>query len=421
MDAVVSFKNVSKLYLLGSRRAYISYLLPDALRDRVDKRHRAEASTEATSNNILWALRDVSFEVPSGEMLGLIGANGAGKTTALSLLAGIISPSDGEITVRGRVGALIKLGAGFHPDLTGRENVYLNGSILGLKKTEIDELYDTIVDFSELHEFMDTPVKRYSSGMYVRLGFSVAVHTDPDLLLVDEILSVGDVSFQARCLNRIGEIREQGKTIIFVSHNMHHVASFCDRVIYLHRGQVRATGEPGEVLGMYTSDLMRKDASRNEVEDGSDMEMVNGSGRMRIINVTFHNAAGEVVEQVETGEPVTVRVHYEAEEGIKNPLLDVVMRDATRGNMFQATNRDFGIELGKVAPRGHIDVHFQNIPSNNQVLSFFFTLWNSTQTERFDWKRFIKLQVTGMPTSSGRFLFNCDWQNISTDEVTFQT
>ena len=205
MEPVIKFENVSKRYLLGSRRAYVRYLLPNWVQNRLEKRN---IQKNGDQNKDFWAVNNVSFNAYPGEVVGIIGPNGSGKTTTLSLLAGITSHTSGKISVKGRIGALIKLGAGFHPDLTGRENIYLNGSILGLRKSEIDQLYEDIVDFSEMEEFIDTPVKRYSSGMYVRLGFAVAVHIDPEILLVDEILSVGDVAFQSRCLNRIGEIKD---------------------------------------------------------------------------------------------------------------------------------------------------------------------------------------------------------------------
>ncbi len=412
----VQFNNISKYYLLGSRRAHMRYLLPEFLQGKRLAPSMVADERITNDHNILWALRNVSFDVRRGEVMGLIGPNGAGKTTALSLLAGIISPSDGEITVRGRIGALIKLGAGFHPDLTGRENVYLNGSILGLPKTKIDRLYDDIVQFAELEDFMETPVKRYSSGMYVRLGFSVAVHTDPEVLLVDEVLSVGDVSFQSRCLNKIGEIREAGTTVVFVSHNMHHVSSFCDRVAYMKQGAIQLIGTPGEALAAYTNDMMQQQDNQH-IEDGSNMNEVNGSGRMIMTDISFLNEHGQSVDQIRYNEPLTVRVAYKTNEPVENPLLDLVIRDTTRGNMFQATNRDFAVEFGPIGRTGYIDITFERMPVNNQVLNFFFTLWNSTHTERFDWKRFIKLRVVGKPTSSGRFLFDCDWRNVPETEA----
>jgi ABC-type polysaccharide/polyol phosphate transport system ATPase subunit len=404
LDAAIRFENVSKRYFLGSRRAYLRhYLLPT----------RADVPDGA---DVLWALKDVSFEAQAGETLGLIGPNGAGKTTALSLLAGIVSPTTGEIWVRGRIGALIKLGAGFHPDLTGRENVFLNGAILGLHPTEISRLYDDIVSFAEMGQFMETPVKRYSSGMYVRLAFSVAVHSRPDVLLVDEVLSVGDVSFQSRCFNKIGEIREAGATILFVSHNMHHIASFCDRVIYLDHGQIQKLGDAQTVLASYMEDAARR-ISGDSAEDGSDLTQVNGTGKVRITGVSFHDADGNAIEEIQTGEPLIVRVAYRSSEEVRDSVLDVVMRDAARGNLFQATNRDFGFEFGSLSGTGHIEIAFPAIVSNNQVLSFFLTFWNSNHTEQYDWKRHMKLMVKGNPASSGRLLYDCTWAHVSHDPV----
>jgi ABC-2 type transport system ATP-binding protein len=197
------------------------------------------------------ALDDVSFSVAHGETLGIIGRNGSGKSTALKLIAGVTAPSSGEVYVRGRVSPLIELGAGFHPDLTGRENVHLNGSILGMSDREINEQFDAIVEFAELQEFIDTPVKRYSSGMYVRLGFAVAVHSNPEVLLIDEVLSVGDAFFQEKCLAKMHEFQATGTTIVLVSHSPALVTSFCERVVWLDHGHLLAEGAPAEVVERY--------------------------------------------------------------------------------------------------------------------------------------------------------------------------
>src|SRR5213078_1044255 len=199
----------------------------------------------------MWALRDVSFQVPQGEVLGIVGHNGAGKTTILKLLSSITAPSSGEITIRGRLAALIEVSSGFHPELTGRENVYLHGAMLGMRRAEITRKMDSIVEFSGVEKYIDVPVKRYSSGMYVRLGFSVAAHLDPDIVLLDEVLAVGDVAFQARCLDRIGELRKAGRTIVFVSHDLAAVYHLCDRAILLARGQILSDGTPRAVIDQY--------------------------------------------------------------------------------------------------------------------------------------------------------------------------
>lgn len=404
MKKVICFEEVSKKYYLGSRRAYIAQLVPGLAK-------KSNSSTQMSpESNEFWALKDVSFDAYEGEILGIIGPNGAGKTTALSMLAGITNPTSGSISVYGRIGALIKLGAGFHPELTGRENIYLNGAILGLRKAEIDKIYNDIVDFSDLRDFINTPVKRYSSGMYVRLGFAVAVHIDPDILLVDEVLSVGDMSFQTRCFNRIGQLSESGVTIIFVSHNMHHIKNFCNRVIYINKGKIIASGEPGEVIEAYTAEIMKNQANDQELIE-SDLQTIHGTGRIAITDVLFFDEGMNQVDQIKSGESVIVRVYYRCNEKVENPVLDVVIRDTAVGNMYQMTNRDAGFEFGQIEGSGMIDICLENITSNNQVLNFFFTFWNSSHTEQYDWKRYIKLFVMGSPASSGRLLLTTEYKH----------
>jgi len=358
-----------------------------------------------------WAVDEVSFAVEPGECLGIIGPNGAGKSTMLKMLNGILAPDRGCITVRGRVGALIEVGAGFHPLLTGRENIYVNGAILGMSKREIDRRLDEIIAFSGLEEFIDTPVKNYSSGMYVRLGFSVAAHVELEVLLVDEVLSVGDTAYQAKCLNKIGQMRDMGTAIVFVSHNMHHVSSFCNRVVYLNHGVPEHIGEPGAALAAYTADMISIEASSNG--DDSDMGQVRGTGRIVIMDISFLDRSGTPVKQIRCGDSVTVRVSYRSSGDIENPLLDVAIRDSTPGNLFQATNRDYGIELGRIGRSGYVDIVFKSINANNQLLNFFSAFWNSDHTELFDWKRYVKLQVVGNPASSGRIMLDCEWCNVA--------
>lgn len=237
----LSFKNISKRYrvrqepVVDETRHRIARMIQNLRRPAHD----------------FWALRDVSFEVKRGEALGIIGHNGAGKSTILKLLANITAPTSGEIMINGRLAALIEVGSGFHPELTGRENIYLNGSILGMRRREITEKLDSIVEFAGVREFLDTPVKRFSSGMYVRLGFSIAAHLDPDILLLDEVLAVGDAAFQSKCLERIAELKKAGTTIVFISHDLAAVERTCDRVILLNQGQIAADGKPAEVISIY--------------------------------------------------------------------------------------------------------------------------------------------------------------------------
>src|SRR6267143_2261242 len=229
--------------------------------DRVSKKYEIRTSSNsprrwyrrpfANRSAQMWALRDVSFEVKEGEALGIVGHNGAGKTTILKILSSITTPTQGEITVRGRLAALVEVSSGFHPELTGRENIYLHGAMLGMRRSEIRRKLDSIIDFSGVGQYIDVPVKRYSSGMYVRLGFSIAAHLDPDILLLDEVLAVGDLAFQTKCLDRIAELRKTGRTIVFISHDLAAVYRLCDRALLLSHGCILADGPPREVIDQY--------------------------------------------------------------------------------------------------------------------------------------------------------------------------
>ena len=251
---VVSMRNVWKRYRLGSRRK--GYVRRRTLAGEFAlSLERAGLRRKAEPIRHLWALADATFEVHEGESVGIVGPNGSGKSTALKLISRITLPWSGTVRTRGRVGSLIEIKSGIHPELTGRENIFLYGAILGLSRKDIRRRFDEIVDFAELGRFIDTPTKRYSSGMEVRLGFSVAVHLEPDVLLVDEVLAVGDESFQRRCLTRMDELRANGQTLLFVSHILPDVRRLCPRVIYLDRAMVRADGPADEVLGLYLEDV----------------------------------------------------------------------------------------------------------------------------------------------------------------------
>jgi len=260
-DIVLRFDQIWKKFRRGEQ-------MHDSLRDLIPsiakKLFRLRRHEELRDKEF-WAIKDVTFQLERGEALGIIGANGAGKSTALKLLSGILRPDRGTISVSGRLSALIEVGAGFHPDLTGRENIYLNGAILGMKRKEMDRKLDEIVAFSELSEFLDTPVKRYSSGMYARLGFSVAAHVDPDILLVDEVLSVGDWAFQRKCLEKMEAFVKKGVTIIFISHNLQAVANLCSRALLLRKGSVVESGPPGQVIRRYLSEAVS--SARGDVRD----------------------------------------------------------------------------------------------------------------------------------------------------------
>ena len=263
----IEFDQVSKQYRLGAQGTLRG---TDAA---LFRRHQGTGDGRQT----LWAIRDATFRIAPGESLGLIGPNGSGKTTTLKLLSRITQPTRGQIHVPGKVSALIEVGAGFHPELTGRENIYLNGAILGLRRQEITQKLEAIIAFSELERFIDTPVKRYSSGMYVRLGFAIAAHVEPDILLVDEVLAVGDAAFRQKCIARMEELRQTGITILFVSHNMHMVKRLCDRALFLWEGRVLQDGTPGEVISAYEQLLQERSALQTGVRrtvQGTEVEVL---------------------------------------------------------------------------------------------------------------------------------------------------
>lgn len=260
-DTVIKVENVSKKYCRELRHTML-YGIQDIARNAVG----LTSGSENLRNGEFWALDDVSFEIKKGETLGIIGANGSGKTTLLKLLNGIFMPDKGKIEISGKVGALIEVGAGFHPMLTGRENIYVNGAILGMSKKEIDGKFDEIVDFADIGDFIDSPVKHYSSGMYVRLGFAVAVHCEPDVLLVDEVLAVGDVKYQVKCFRKFEEFKKMDRTILFVTHSTEQIVRHCDRAILINDGVIISGGNPSDVSTRYMDLLFGKGAERGKLE-----------------------------------------------------------------------------------------------------------------------------------------------------------
>ena len=257
---------------------------------KVGQVDRLEAAPDPSlTDEEMWALKDVSLQVKQGEVLGIIGRNGAGKSTLLKILSRVTAPSSGEVRVKGRIASLLEVGTGFHPELTGRENVFMNGAILGMSNAEIKNKFDEIVAFAEVGNYLDTPVKRYSSGMYVRLAFAVAAHLDPEILIVDEVLAVGDIAFQKKCLGRIGKVATQGRTVLFVSHNLETLKQICDRMVLLRKGRVLKDGAVGEVIHEYVSLAA---TSRNIVEL-TDRDNVSGFNGVRVKSVRLLNSVGE--------------------------------------------------------------------------------------------------------------------------------
>jgi ABC-2 type transport system ATP-binding protein len=297
-----------------------------------------------------WALRHASLQVRRGETFGLIGPNGSGKSTMLKCLTKILTPNEGRVQVTGKVSALLELGTGFHPELSGRENVFLNGAILGLPQSELRKRFDAIVDFAGVGAFIDEPVKNYSSGMYVRLGFSVAINVDPDVLFVDEVLAVGDEAFQRKCNDKFNELRAAGKTIVLVSHSMGSVRSLCDRVAWFAQGQVQMTGEPREVIEAY--------AETNRVDIHTD-ELGHprwGTGEGRIDSVAFVEPDGTPTSRLEGGGKARLRLHYEMHQAIERPVFSATVHVPEGPDLCHSSTRDAGPVPAKLDGCGTVDL-----------------------------------------------------------------
>src|SRR5262245_21382115 len=302
-----------------------------------------------------WALKDVSFEVPAGTTFALVGHNGSGKSTMLKTLARILRADKGAVEIEGKVSALLELGAGFHPELSGRENVYLNGAILGLTKRDIDERFDDIVSFAGLERFIDSPVKNYSSGMYVRLGFSVAINVDPDVLLIDEELAVGDEEFQRKCLERVTDLRSAGKTIVVVTHALGTVRNLCDQAIWLEEGEVRASGPAADVADAYLGEVHVD----RQVDDEGGARW--GSGDVRITDIALVRADGRNVSKVCTGDPMTIRMAYEADGEVEGPVFGVAIHTLEGIHITGPNTREAGVEIDSIEGKGHVDFHIERL------------------------------------------------------------
>ncbi|HEC35787.1 MAG TPA: ABC transporter ATP-binding protein [Anaerolineae bacterium] len=350
MSVIISFEGVSKKFTLHHERARSFQELVVGFFRR-DNRSREE----------FWALRDVSFTVERGETVGLIGPNGAGKSTVLKLVSRIIEPTSGRIEVNGRVGALLELGAGFHPDLTGRENIYLNGSILGLSRAQIRWKLDEIIAFAELERFIDVPVKHYSSGMYVRLGFSVAVHTDPEILLVDEVLAVGDAAFQKKCLEKIAGFRRRGGTVVFVSHNLRLIQQLCERVFWLDGGEIRQIGPPDRVIRSYVADVARQRERELSVLNARYVAAP-PRGKLRIREVVMRDGYGRPRGVFLSGEPVHIHISYECAERVEKPIFSVLIHRSD-GEYISSTNTyDIDpLDIGPIEGTGELVVEISRL------------------------------------------------------------
>lgn len=340
---VIQVSQLSKAYRIGKKAeradSFVG-MLQDSVTAPFRNWRRMRQPTDESRDSVddlHWALRDVSFEVKEGEVLGVIGRNGAGKSTLLKILSRITEPTSGEVRLRGRVASLLEVGTGFHPELTGRENAYLNGTILGMRKKEIDRKFDRIAEFSGVEKFLDTPVKRYSSGMKVRLAFSVAAHLDPELLIIDEVLAVGDASFQKRCMDRMAEISREGRTILFVSHNLDLVDRLCHRAIVLSKGSRTFLGNVEDAIAYYLTD----DSQRGAVCDLHGYART-GDGRARFVKIEIQNSAGNPCDFHIFGETIRIAITLEAHAELRDVGLAVVLTSASGNRIITSWNREAG-------------------------------------------------------------------------------
>jgi lipopolysaccharide transport system ATP-binding protein len=350
--SAVVVDNVSKQFrLYRDRRTNVKEIVTARRR-----RSRYEAFT---------ALDGVSLSVPRGTTFGLIGHNGSGKSTLLKLIAGIHQPTAGSIAIAGRVSAMLELGAGFHPELSGRDNIYLNGAILGMNKRQIDAAIDTIIDFSGLAEFVDTPVKVYSSGMYVRLGFSIAVHLDPEILVIDEIVAVGDEEFQRRCFDHLHELRKRGVTIIFVSHSLPLVRQLCDEVAWLDHGRLRAIGKPGEMVDSYLAEVNAAESSRLEAAGdggpGAAQGRV-GSGDVRVTRLEYLDGTGKAGPVAVAGQPLTVRMHFEVRKPVPAAVFGLGFNTENGVHVAGPNTASSGQPTYRLDRDGYIDYQLDPLP-----------------------------------------------------------
>jgi lipopolysaccharide transport system ATP-binding protein len=366
MTTAITVENVSKQFKLGQSQG--GTMLREAL---VNLFRSAWKRDEAEERKTLWALRDIDFQLKAGEVLGIVGRNGAGKSTLLKILSRITRPTSGSIRVRGKVASLLEVGTGFHEELTGRENVYLSGCILGMTKKRIDAKLDEIVAFSEIEQFIDTPIKRYSSGMKMRLGFAVAANLESDILIVDEVLAVGDGEFQRKCLRAMSDLHSSGRTVLFVSHNLAAVHSLCSRAIWIDRGRMKQEGTPSEIIHSYLATFSTTD---DVVRDLGEITDRSGGGDIRFSRIEILSDDRSGPAAVRCGDSFVIRLHFDAKRDVVHPIFGVDIQTSLGIVVAQIHTYNSGFEIPLLrAGSGHIDVRIEdlNLLPGRYVLSLF--------------------------------------------------
>ena len=390
--SVISLKGVTKKYLIQRGK---EPTFKGAVMDWI-KRRGAFVSFPA--------LEDVSFDVGRGETVGVIGENGSGKSTLLGVVAGIVKPTSGDVRVEGTVATLLELGAGFHGDLSGRENIYLNGSILGFSKREMEEKYNAIVSFAELEKFIDMPVKHYSSGMYVRLGFAIAIEIDPDILVIDEVLAVGDEHFQKKCLRRIRDFQERGRAILFVSHALGLVEEICDRVVLLEKGRVKDEGKPGTVLKFYRKMVQERDEFLRPKEWGTKEAFITG--------VRFLNGEGRESKRFQTGDEVVLEIGYRASGRIQSPVFGISIHEQNGRNIF-GTNTQLGsYPVDYIEGEGEIRLTIERLSLFKGTFFVNLSLHSSDHQVQYHRLDFIhQIEVENSREEDGFLKLPCRWEH----------
>lgn len=364
MSALISTEKISKQYKIGLTRS-------TTLRESMVRAITFAGLRNQTREETIWALRDVSFDIEAGETVGIIGRNGAGKSTLLKILSKITYPSSGAVKVGGRVAAMLEVGTGFHPELTGIENIYLNGSILGMTKREVDRKLDAIIEFSGVEKFIHTPIKRYSSGMRLRLGFAVAAHLDAEILVVDEVLAVGDAAFQKKCLTTMGNLRERARTVLFVSHNLAAVENLCSRCIWIDGGQVRMDGETHDVIKAYMGSTAEGEGGHVDLENPGNRR---GNGKIQFRSVEFLSPEGTTQRVIRAGDRVVFRFHYAAQEPIPHPSLGFRMYTDMGTLVTESSTWHHGIHIPLLETgEGYLDLEIDCL--NLMPAKYALSLW----------------------------------------------
>jgi lipopolysaccharide transport system ATP-binding protein len=366
-DTVIKVENLGKKYILTHQRNEPYTALRDVITNRVKSFGKGllrtfipdHSSSPGPSHEEFWALKDVSFEIRRGESVGIIGRNGAGKSTLLKLISRITEPATGRVSINGRVASLLEVGTGFHPELTGRENIFLNGAILGMRRAEIIKKFDEIVAFSEVEKFLDTPVKRYSSGMYVRLAFAVAAHLEPEILIIDEVLAVGDAAFQKKCLGKMGDVAKGGRTVLFVSHNMIAVQNLCDKVIWLNQGQIKEIGPVSSVVGEYMNSSIEAAAGRQ----WDNPETAPGNDEVRIRRIFVRSLSGDKETTMTVDREIEIGVEFWSLMTDQDLALTLLFITAEGGIAFSTSTIHNRSLLGRHLNRGLYRCHCR-IPAN---------------------------------------------------------